>query len=86
MKFFYPIIFLLFFLNLESQERKIANAFKFEIAPNIDGKFSKNEWSSVKPNKDFYVWFPETRAGAKIDLKYESTVYFGYDDYFWFKY
>ena len=81
MKFFYPIIFLLLFLNLESQERKIANAFKFEIAPNIDGKFSKNEWSSVKPNKDFSVWFPETRAGAKIDLKYESTVYFGYDNY-----
>ena len=81
MKFFYPIILLFFFFNLESQERKIANAFKFEIAPNIDGKFSKNEWNSVQPNEGFSVWFPETRAGFKIDSKYESTVYFGYDNY-----
>ena len=30
--------------------------------------------SSVKPNSDF-PWVPETRAGIKIDPKYESTVY-----------
>ena len=77
------INFLLVFSSLIifSQERKIASAFKFEKAPIIDGKFSKDEWSSVKPNSGFSVWVPETRAGIKIDPKYESTVYFGYDDY-----
>ena len=77
------INFLLVFSSLIifSQERKIASAFKFEKAPIIDGKFSNDEWSSVKPNSGFSVWVPETRAGIKIDPKYESTVYFGYDDY-----
>ena len=77
------INFLLVFSSLIifSQERKIANAYKFEKSPNIDGKFSTNEWSLVKPNSGFSVWVPETRAGFKIDPKYESTVYFGYDDY-----
>ena len=57
------ITILLFFLNNYSQERKIASAFKFEKAPIVDGKFSNNEWSSVKPNSGFSVWVPETRAG-----------------------
>ena len=41
MKFFYPIIFLLFFLNLESQERKSIKAYKFINPPTVVGILSE---------------------------------------------
>ena len=66
MKFFYPIIFLLFFLNLESQERKSFEAYRFIEAPKIDGILSEEEWLNIKAAENFTLMMPETKAGEKI--------------------
>ena len=80
MKFFYPIIFLLFFLNLESQDRKSIEAYRFLKAPVIDGILSESEWKNIKAAENFTLIMPETKAGEKIPLDYESKVYIGYDN------
>lgn len=76
-KFFF---FLLIPLFLHSQERKIANAYKFLEPPKIDGIISKGEWDQVKGNTDFVVWFPETRAGDKLNDDYKTTTFVGFDN------
>ena len=80
MKFFYPIIFLLFFLNLESQDRKSIEAYRFLKAPVIDGILSESEWKKIKAAENFTLIMPETKAGEKIPSDYESKVYIGYDN------
>ena len=80
MKFFYPIIFLLFFLNLESQDRKSIEAYRFLKAPVIDGILSESEWKNIKAAENFTLIMPETKAGEKIPADYESKVYIGYDN------
>ena len=80
MKLFYPIILLFFFLNLESQERKSIEAYRFLNPPTIDGKLLESEWSNIKPAGNFILWKPVTRFGKKIPTDYETKAYFGYDD------
>ena len=78
MKKIFFILLIPFFL--QSQERKITNAYRFSESPKIDGKITKGEWDQVKGNTDFVVWFPESRAGDKLDKDYKTTTYIGYDD------
>ena len=78
MKKFFFIFLIPFFLH--SQERKITNAYRFSEPPKIDGKITKGEWDQVKGNTGFVVWFPESRAGDKLNEDYKTTTYIGYDD------
>ena len=79
MRFLYFFV-LLFFLNLQSQERKSIEAYKFINPPTIDGILSESEWKNIKAADNFTLIMPDTKAGEKIPKGYESRVYLGYDN------
>ena len=79
MRFIY-IFVLLFFLNLQSQERKSIDAYRFITPPVIDGILSESEWKNIKAAEDFTLIMPDTKAGEKIPEGFESKVYLGYDN------
>ena len=79
MRFLYFFV-LLFFLNLQSQERKSIEAYKFVNPPTIDGVLSESEWNNIKAADNFTLIMPDTKAGEKIPKGYESRVYLGYDN------
>ena len=79
MRFLYFFV-LLFFLNLQSQERKSIEAYKFDSPPTIDGVLSESEWNNIKAADNFTLIMPDTKAGEKIPKGYESRVYLGYDN------
>ena len=74
------IFIILFFLNVNSQERKSIEAYRFLNPPTIDGKLSESEWSKIKPAENYVLWKPVTRFGKKIPTDYDTKAYFGYDD------
>ena len=74
------IFIILFFLNVNSQERKCIEAYRFLNPPTIDGKLSESEWSKIKPAENYVLWKPVTRFGKKIPTDYDTKAYFGYDD------
>ena len=79
MRFLYFFV-LLFFLNLQSQERKSIEAYKFVNPPTIDGVLSESVWKNIKAADNFTLIMPDTKAGEKIPKGYESRVYLGYDN------
>ena len=79
MRFLYLFV-LLFILNLQSQERKSIEAYKFINPPTIDGILSESEWKNIKAADNFTLIMPDTKAGEKIPIGYESRVYLGYDN------
>ncbi len=79
MRFLY-IFIILFFLNVNSQERKSIEAYRFLNPPTIDGKLSESEWKNIKAAEGFTLTMPDTKAGEKIPMEYESKVFLGYDD------
>ena len=79
MRFLYFFV-LLFVLNLQSQERKSIEAYKFINPPTIDGILSESEWKNIKAADNFTLIMPDTKAGEKIPKGYESRVYLGYDN------
>ena len=72
--------FFTFFFNVLSQERKIIEAYRFQVPPKIDGIISQLEWKKIIPATNFTLFQPENRSGEKIPVGYETYVYFGYDD------
>ena len=79
MRFLY-IFVLLFFVNINSQERKSIDAYRFITPPVIDGVLSESEWKNIKSAEDFTLIMPDTKAGEKIPEGFESKVYLGYDN------
>ena len=79
MRFLY-IFVLLFFVNINSQERKSIDAYRFITPPVIDGILSESEWKNIKAAEDFTLIMPDTKAGEKIPESFESKVYLGYDN------
>ena len=79
MRFLY-IFILLFFVNINSQERKSIDAYRFITPPVIDGILSESEWKNIKAAEDFTLIMPDTKAGEKIPESFESKVYLGYDN------
>ena len=79
MRFLY-IFVLLFFVDINSQERKSIDAYRFISPPLIDGILSESEWKNIKAAEDFTLIMPDTKAGEKIPEGFESKVYLGYDN------
>ena len=73
--FFFTSLF-----NAITQERKIIDAYRFQVPPKIDGIISEKEWKKIIPATNFTLFQPEIRSGEKIPLGYETYVYFGYND------
>ena len=81
MKYIYcGFFFFAFFFNVFSQERKIIQAYRFQVPPKIDGIISEKEWKKIIPATNFTLFQPENRSGEEIPVGYETYVYFGYDD------
>ena len=81
MKYIYcGFFFFTFFYNVFSQERKIIEAYRFQVPPKIDGIISQLEWKKIIPATNFTLFQPENRSGEEIPVGYETYVYFGYDD------
>ena len=81
MKYIYcGFFFFTFLFNVFSQERKIIEAYRFQVPPKIDGIISEKEWKKILPATNFTLFQPENRSGEKIPVGYETYVYFGYDD------
>ena len=81
MKYIYcGFFFFTFLFNVFSQERKIIEAYRFQVSPKIDGIISEKEWKKIIPATNFTLFQPENRSGEKIPVGYETYVYFGYDD------
>ena len=81
MKYIYcGFFFFTFLFNVLSQERKIIEAYRFQVSPKIDGIISEKEWKKIIPATNFTLFQPENRSGEKIPVGYETYVYFGYDD------
>ncbi len=81
MKYIYcGFFFFTFSFNAITQERKIIEAYRFQVPPKIDGIFSEKEWKKIIPATNFTLFQPENRSGEKIPQGYETFVYFGYDD------
>ena len=81
MKYIYcGFFFFTFLFNVFSQERKIIEAYRFQVPPKIDGIISEKEWKKIIPATNFTLFQPENRSGEKIPVGYETYVYFGYDD------
>ncbi len=81
MKYIYcGFFFFTFFYNVFSQERKIIEAYRFQVPPKIDGIMSEKEWKEIIPATNFTLFQPENRSGEEIPVGYETYVYFGYDD------
>ena len=72
--------FFTFLFNVFSQERKIIEAYRFQVPPKIDGVISEKEWEKIIPATNFTLFQPENRSGEEIPVGYETYVYFGYDD------
>ncbi len=72
--------FFTFFFNVFFQERKIIEAYRFQVPPKIDGIISEKEWKKIIPATNFTLFQPENRSGEEIPVGYETYVYFGYDD------
>jgi len=81
MKYIYcGFFFFTFFFNVFFQERKIIEAYRFQVPPKIDGIISEKEWKKIIPATNFTLFQPENRSGEEIPVGYETYVYFGYDD------
>ena len=81
MKYIYcGFFFFTFLFNVFSQERKIIEAYRFQVSPKIDGIISEKEWKKIIPATNFTLFQPENRSGEEIPVGYETYVYFGYDD------
>ena len=81
MKYIYcGFFFFTFFFNVFSQERKIIEAYRFQVPPKIDGIISEKEWKKIIPATNFTLFQPENRSGEEIPVGYETYAYFGYDD------
>ena len=81
MKYIYcGFFFFAFFFNVFSQERKIIQAYRFQVPPKIDGIISEKEWKKIIPATNFTLFQPENRSGEEIPVGYETYVYFGYND------
>ena len=81
MKYIYcGLFFFTFFFNVFFQERKIIEAYRFQVPPKIDGIISEKEWKKIIPATNFTLFQPENRSGEEIPVGYETYVYFGYDD------
>ena len=77
---YYGFFFFNFLFNVISQERKVIEAYRFQVAPKIDGIISEKEWKEVIPATNFTLFQPEIRSGEKIPVGYETYVYLAYDD------
>ncbi len=77
---YYGFFFFTFLFNAITQERKIIDAYRFQVPPKIDGIISEKEWKKIIPATNFTLFQPEIRSGEKIPLGYETYVYFGYND------
>ena len=81
MKYIYcGFFFFTFLFSATTQERKIIEAYRFQVSPKIDGIISEKEWKKIIPATNFTLFQPENRSGEKIPVGYETYVYFGYDD------
>ncbi len=81
MKYIYcGFFFLTFLFTATTQERKIIEAYRFQVSPKIDGIISEKEWKKIIPATNFTLFQPENRSGEKIPVGYETYVYFGYDN------
>ena len=81
MKYIYcGFFFFTFFFNVFFQERKIIEAYRFQVPPKVDGIISEKEWKKIIPATNFTLFQPENRSGEEIPVGYETYVYFGYDD------
>ena len=81
MKYIYcGFFFFTFLFSATTQERKIIEAYRFQVSPKIDGIISEKEWKKIIPATNFTLFQPENRSGEEIPVGYETYVYFGYDD------
>ena len=81
MKYIYcGFFFFNFLFSATTQERKIIDAYRFQVPPKIDGIISEKEWEKIIPATNFTLFQPENRSGEEIPVGYETYVYFGYDD------
>ena len=81
MKYIYcGFFFFTFFFNVFFQERKIIEAYRFQVPPKVDGIIWEKEWKKIIPATNFTLFQPENRSGEEIPVGYETYVYFGYDD------
>ena len=76
MKYIYcGFFFFTFLFNVFSQERKIIEAYRFQVPPKIDGIISEKEWKKIIPATNFTLFQPENRSGEKIPVGYETYVF-----------
>ena len=81
MKYIYcGFFFFTFLFSATTQERKIIEAYRFQVSPKIDGIISEKEWKKIIPATNFTLFQPENRSGEEIPVGYETYAYFGYDD------
>ena len=69
MKYIYcGFFFFTFLFNVTTQERKIIEAYRFQVSPKIDGIISEKEWKKIIPATNFTLFQPENRSGEKYQL------------------
>ena len=67
MKYIYcGFFFFTFLFSATTQERKIIDAYRFQVPPKIDGIISEKEWKKIIPATNFTLFQPENRSGEKI--------------------